>query len=174
MGKKIKILSIFLLIFIGLLLFFSLRQRAINKKSPPISPQTTLWPTFFQRPTFGPVATFTPAISPPLDKEGRIKISNVWVNNFYKAPQGINPSGDVLVADKSEFQIVFLPQFNQFMLSVLASPFSGVRKVAEEEFLKVLGVGRQEACRLNVVVNTPYFANPDYSNQDYPLSFCQK
>lgn len=163
MGKKIKILAIFLLIFIGLLLFFSLRQRAINKKLPPS-----------QRPTFGPVATFTPVISPPLDKGERIKISNVWVNNFYKAPQGINPSGDVLIADKSEFQIVFLPQFNQFMLSVLASPFSGVRKVAEEEFLKVLGVGRQEACRLNVVVNTPYFANPDYSKQDYPLSFCQK
>lgn len=141
-----------------------------SKKTTPVSPQLTptSFPTFIKRPTFTPA----PTISRSPTSWEKINISGVEVYNFYKTAKTINLQKDMLIIENDKFQIVYLPKFGKFLLSISSSPFPAVRREAEEEFLKVLKVDKKDACRLNVSVNTPYFANPDFAGKDFPLSFC--
>lgn len=107
-----------------------------------------------------PTPSLTTAVTPDITK---INISGVEVN----------PKGDSLIVDNEKYQIVYLSQFNKFLITVLGSPFNEIKNEAEREFLKVLGITEENACKLIVEVNTPEFANPEYSGTALRLSFCK-
>lgn len=153
-----------LLILLLILLLAKTSQRA-----PSVPSRPTPLPTFIKRPTFTPV----PVISKPAVDMEKITISEVEMDNFYKKGEKINPQNDILIEKKDNFQIVYLSQFNKFLISILSSPFETARKEAEVEFLTTLGITEEEACLLNVSITTPFFANPDYAGKDFPLSFCK-
>lgn len=117
-----------------------------------------------------PIPTIPVFITPVGDK---INISGITVNDFRKTPVEVNDKNDTLIVDNEKFQIVYLAQFNKFLITILSSPFEQVRKEGELEFLKVLGISQEDACKLTVEVNTTQFANPDFSGTAFPLSFCQ-
>lgn len=102
-----------------------------------------------------------------------IRIDEVIVDNFYQDNQIMNDNGDVSLATSEEFGIVFLPQYNLFIVSIIGSPFEEIRSQAEQALLQQLEVNEEEACKLNVVVNTPVWANEEESGITYPLSFCE-
>ena len=59
-----------------------------------------------------------------------------------------------------------------YQIVIIGSPFSTYRNEAENAFLSLLKISKDQACKMKVSVTTPYFANPDESGQTYPLSFC--
>lgn len=120
------------------------------------------------RPTVPVVATPTPY---PVSAK-RITVSGVEMNDFFASPKRIDSKGDVAFEETQDYQLVYIKPFNYFIVSVLGSPFEEARSKAEIAFLNSLGVSKEDACKLDVVVNTPSFANPDFAGKDYPLSFC--
>lgn len=157
-----KIIIVIPIAFIALMAFYWLRP-----KSETMVPSTSV------RPTATPFSQ--PSIIPTTDLQGKkITISGVDVDNFYLNSESNNNQEDILIKNTVAFQIVYLKKQNKFLLSIRSSPFTQKRAEAEEQFLKTLGIERQEACRLNVTITTPFFANPDYAGQEFSLSFCKK
>ncbi len=102
----------------------------------------------------------------------KVIVGETETKNFYKSAQSINESGSAVVNKSQGYEIVYTPEFSQFNITVLGSPFTETRKLAENKFIETLGINTETACKLNVVVSTPYFANPNESGQSYGLSFC--
>lgn len=150
MIKKILIIGILLLLVVaGLLTIY----KQVAKVGKPTS--TTSQPVF---------------ITPVGEK---INISGVTINDFRKSNVAANNKADTLIVDNEKYQIVYLSQFNKFLITVLGSPFEEIRNEAEKEFLNVLGVSESDACKLTVEVNTTEFANPEFSGTAFSLSFCK-
>lgn len=84
-----------------------------------------------------------------------------------------NNQGDSLIVNKSSYQIIYHKNLDQFMISILKSPFEDIRQIAEQEFLQITQADVATVCKLDAVVTTPYFANPDLAGKIFPLSFCQ-
>lgn len=104
-------------------------------------------------------------------KTGRIEISGVWVNDFLKEVD--SKKTFVTIVKNKNYHIFFLPKQKGFVISITSSPFEKQRNKAEEEFLKALGIDKGGACKLNVDVTTPSFANPEEAGRIFKLSFCQ-
>lgn len=159
--ERKKILT---LLFIGSLIFvslFLLLSSMFTGKTPVQKPP-------FPTPT--PVAIPRRPTAPPKEK---INISGVLVNNFLQNPKRVDKSGDIFILETQEYRLIYFSKYNSFLISIFSSPFPKVKKQAEEDFLRALGISEIESCRLNVSVTTPYFANPDYSGKDWSLSFCE-
>lgn len=87
-------------------------------------------------------------------------------------PSQLNKQGDRLLAQTKEYNIVFQPTFNSYLIVIYGSPFETVRKEAETEFMRQLNLSQKDTCELNVRVSTPYYINPNEADKIYPLSFC--
>lgn len=72
------------------------------------------------------------------------------------------------------FQISIIPSTKEYSILVLGYPFNQFRTEAENTFLTLLKISKEQACKLKVSVYTPYFANPDESGKIYSLSFCSQ
>lgn len=88
------------------------------------------------------------------------------------SPTVINPQGDTSLVDTDRFQINFIPRYNQYQVSVLASPFEAVRREAEDALADYLQAPPEQLCQLNIAISTPAFVNPEQSGKIYPLSIC--
>ena len=88
-------------------------------------------------------------------------------------PQILNSQGDRLIKQNPNYHLIFSPEFNQYLISVLGSPFEKYRQEAENELLNALRIDTRSACQLKIVITTPFFANPDESGRYYKLSFCE-
>jgi hypothetical protein len=116
-----------------------------------------------------------PAVSrKPVVLPEKIEISGISVNNFNKDPKEIDSFGDVFITGGEEFDIIYFPNTKNFSINILSSPFRDMQLKAEEVFLKKLGITKEQACLLPVDVGTPFYANPDESGKQFPLSFCSK
>jgi len=165
--KNLIFIAVLVIFLIGLILL-SIFLRSPPKTGPEISPSVTVRPTFTSQPT---VSFQT---SPTILQVPTIMISQVPVNDFFQTGKTVNKNGDVLITDNNQFQILYLKPFNQFLISILSPSFEEARIKAERQFLLSLNISMEEACRLNVRLNTPQFVNPDLAGRDYPLSFCRK
>ena len=54
---------------------------------------------------------------------------------FFQNPK-INERGDVTFVDRQNFQILYFSNENEFLISILDSPFEENRQEAEKEMLK--------------------------------------
>ncbi len=79
-----------------------------------------------------------------------------------------------LLAQEQEYQILYQEAYDSFLVSINTAPFEEVRKKAEQRFLSLIESPESVACALRVEVVTPNFANPEFSGQKFPLSFCKK
>ncbi len=70
------------------------------------------------------------------------------------------------------FQIIFISKEKQYQIFINNSPFDTYRTQAENAFLSLLNISKEEACKLKVTIGTPYFVNPNEAGQIYSLSFC--
>lgn len=103
----------------------------------------------------------------------KITVGDVTTNNFYKQGKEADKQGDWLIVDKPEYQILYFEANSSFLISILKSPFPTVRPKAEAGFLTALAISKVDACKLNVTLTTPSFANPNESGKSYKLSFCE-
>lgn len=122
----------------------------ITQKNPPQSGQTFLTPSPAQK----------------------IRINNIQVNNIVEGKSPNPDYGNIEFSKSENFVINYFPEGEYFQIGILNSPFKDVRKTAETEFLKKLGITEVQACTLKVEITTPFFANPSEAGAPYPLSFC--
>jgi hypothetical protein len=122
-------------------------------------------------PTPAPVPTETPALSRPTGE--KMSLGGVEIKNIYQDEIKTDSRGDTLFAQSKDYQIYYFAKENQFLISVLSSPFTAKREIAEKKFLELTGADETKACQLNVVVSTPTFVNQKEAGQNYGLSFCK-
>lgn len=87
-------------------------------------------------------------------------------------PRAIDSNGTTRIYEERGFTITFFPSNQEYVISITGSPFEDIRAQAETLFLQKLLISRAQACVLKVSINTPHFANPDFSGKVLPLSFC--
>ena len=169
MNKK---LLLFLIIGLGvlILLIANLFQKnnSINKSLLNPTPTVVIPPNYSNQVKIPSYVTIDQV-------NNKAIISNVKMNNFFNSANILNKEGDMQVSDatNSGYNITYLSQFNEFLISINKSPFDQFRIQAENNFLTKLGINQQEACKLTVVITTPRFVNPNQAGQNYSLSFCQ-
>lgn len=146
-NKKIKLKSVHLLVFAVILLIVSLLTASKGGLSKIVN----------------------------LDKQSlnRIKISGVMVANFInESSSGESPSY-YSIAKTADYHIFFMQADELFFISITSYPFDEHRGVAEQKLLEVLAISEDDACKLNVDITTPAYANPDRAGEVYNLSFCK-
>jgi len=111
---------------------------------------------------------------PSIPTSEKIVLNGVKMDNFYYKAFSIGPIGDTLIDNSSTYKVVYYPIDKAFLISILGSPFDSVRKVAEQAFLKDLGITQADACKLSVYITTPAAYNPSEAGTNYTLSFCSK
>jgi ABC-type lipoprotein release transport system permease subunit len=173
MDKNRQILILFVAIVIlslvAVLFLFSGGKKEDGKKMISVSPTKIIYPTSWQTPKED--KTPTPTLYIP---KGRIKIDSVLVNDIYEKPILINDEKDVKFAANENYEFVYQPKYHKFIITILGKPFLSLINQASEDFVKVLGVEKAEACKFNVDIGTVAFANPEYAGRRYTLSFCKK
>ncbi|MFC1625584.1 hypothetical protein ACFL1Q_00880 [Patescibacteria group bacterium] len=162
MNKKRLIIFLIFLVII-LLVFFLIKNRK-KAVSDSIQPNESNLPQF------------TPPPSTPLTKQedtSSTTVSGVKMRDFYKTASKIDEAGDMLLFGKEEYSIYFFPNEKHFLITILKSPFQEIRLQAEKEFLKLLDISEEDACKLNSNVVTPRFANSEEAGKYFKLSFCE-
>lgn len=79
-----------------------------------------------------------------------------------------------LLVNEEGYQIIYQEKGDFFLISISGSPFNEVRQRAEQRFLSLTAAPPKVACELNVKIVTPQWANPNFSEQTFSLSFCQE
>lgn len=155
-----KLIIFGLIFFLILLVVYLLLLIPSGRVIPDSEPAATPVPGLRQ-----PTLTFVPP-------NKKIKIGEVEVNNFYAIARFVSEDDNVNIVSNDRYQISYIGRGNYFQISLTGSPFDKVREEAENEFVKILGISKEEACLLPVNLTTPQYANPEYAGEIFPLSFC--
>lgn len=83
------------------------------------------------------------------------------------------PQKEFATDNQNSYKIVYDPNYDYYIISVLGTPFDKIRIQAEQALIKKLKLSETAACsQIKVHIGAPYFANPD-QNQTYDtFSFC--
>ncbi len=102
--------------------------------------------------------------------------SKVTVNNFYANPVETS-TGMVTINRDTDLATYFYNEIgNKFTITLNEATFEDFTKkkpLAEQEFLKLLGVTEEQACNLNVEVLNGGSFDPKLSGEVFSLSFCK-
>ncbi|MEX2008369.1 MAG: hypothetical protein WD850_02700 [Candidatus Spechtbacterales bacterium] len=82
--------------------------------------------------------------------------------------------GDMKFPDRVGYKILYFQETKRFQITITDPPFDEFRQAAEQDFLRVLDINEQQACRLDVTIRTPLYANPNLAGQVFFLSFCKE
>lgn len=159
MKSKLPLIIFTSLIIVACVVLIALVTFRFSSKELPQSPSIIL-------PTPLPITV-------PIPTGKTIEVSGVTVKNPYISPVEIDPKGDSLMQKDPVYSLVYLKPFEEFIISITASPFEENRKKAEQAFLLRMGVTQEDACKLKVTITTPLSINPNEAGNKYPLSFCQ-
>jgi hypothetical protein len=89
-------------------------------------------------------------------------------------PYSPNKSQTILFEENTGgYKISYFSKTQEYLISVLKSPFSYYRTQAEIAFLKEVGIASDEACLKKITITTPSFINPEEAGQIYKLSYCK-
>lgn len=169
MNKKIIILGLAILLILFLAIYIFIGWTKIlppaNKPSPSATPVVQKFPTA--------TVTNMPLPSGMDFSSEKMEVAGITINNIYKNNTGMNRDYDIQFFKNENYELVFLSHYQKFIITIVGSPFQMYIKPAEEEFIKALGISKEQACNLNVEIGTVIFANPDYAGKTYLLSFCR-
>ena len=126
------------------------------------------------RATTPPQVTVSPSptqVAVPTPAGDTTVSSGQEIKNPYKGAKETTVRGDALTVTNDRYQIVYLGQFDEFIIDVLQELFEENRRLAEGDFLQRIGVNERDACFLKVTVNPPI--KEGELQPKYRLSFCQ-
>lgn len=119
-----------------------------------------------------PIAVPTPTgVLIELPEEETIESSGVKINNPFRSPKKLTVQGDVLFEETPVYHMVYLKQFDEFLITIEKEPFEENRQQAESFFLAKLGITKEEACDLQVTVSPP--KKEGELSPSHRLSFCE-
>lgn len=91
------------------------------------------------------------------------------------APVSTAPQQEFATDSQHSYQIVYDPNYNFYIISILNTPFDTIRLQAEQDLIKKLNISQDQACaKIKVHIGSPYFANPDQTQSYDTFSFCAK
>ncbi|MFA5926096.1 MAG: hypothetical protein WC831_04130 [Parcubacteria group bacterium] len=97
----------------------------------------------------------------------------VAVNNIQKNPvEKIAFDGSVVFAKSDNYAMSYYPPDQGFIVTIENPNLDLARSQAEDEFIKLLGVDKEQACLLKVTLNVPFGVSEKAAGQNYGLSFC--
>lgn len=134
----------------------------INQSTGPTFIPTTPTLTITKAPVITP--------NPSLTAKTPFSQTNTIINNI----KNVDTQNDRIIVQNDSYVALYQPKFNDFLISITSTPFTQLRQLAEQDFLDKLQLTKDQACKLDVKITTPYFANPDIAGEIFPLSFCQK
>lgn len=88
-------------------------------------------------------------------------------------PYTVNDTKKIYVVDDAPYSITANKDSSYYKILITKAPFQKYRLEAEQKFLEQMNLTTQQACKLDVEITTPRFANPQEAGQIYKLSFCQ-
>jgi hypothetical protein len=100
----------------------------------------------------------------------------VETKNFYKTALRVDEREALLIEQADEYVITYFRQAGRFKI-IITTPFKDealkAREKAEQEFLTILAIGKNDACKLNPMII--FLKNEDEYLVDniFSLSFCQ-
>jgi hypothetical protein len=164
--RKIVIIGFVIVVILILLVLIVGRK---EKGTPKVIPT----PTQGVQPYVSGAPRTTGSIVQPLPTTtaGKIVIHDVPVTDFMSGAKP-NDIGDMVVAENTEYQLVYQSRSKRFLLSILGTPFDTAQVTAEEGMLKDLGISKEDACWLGIMETTPLFANPEYAGKVFNPTFC--
>jgi hypothetical protein len=165
--RRALIFTVVIALVLGICLLAYLVFLRVKGKSPlpvlPLPPSPTIMPLH------------PPVVTPPQSIGDTITIGttkgSVVVKNFYKSAVEVRDFG-VLVRRTNEYDLVYFPGGSTFLMTISSQPVEAAVRTAEKEFIEVLGVNEQDACRLQVAITVPFSTDPAYAGKEYGLSFC--
>jgi hypothetical protein len=102
----------------------------------------------------------------------KVKVNNQTVNNFYKNPSYLYTQGSVVVEENTNYQIAYIANEGKFIITIFAND-SVSKGLAEQAFLRKLGVNESTACKLNTLVQIYTDSNASAPPIISNLSFCK-
>lgn len=96
----------------------------------------------------------------------------VTMNNLYKDPISHLSDNGVEFKENSYYYMAYYPQGNAFIIAMMNADIETARQMAEKDFLEILGISKDDACKLNVSLTVPMSVNAEAAGGDYHLSFC--
>ena len=93
----------------------------------------------------------------------------VTINNFYKFPLVIDQEF-LILQNTDQYQINYDTETDQFYIYFSNSPSTALQNQVENDFLNLLGISQNDACKLNVAEGFPGYLPVASQQQD--LSFC--
>lgn len=99
--------------------------------------------------------------------------NKIVMNDFLDYPVRTLDGGVLYLADTLDYGITYWPANKEFRIAVLLTPVKDKSLAAEKEFLNVLGISAEQACKLNVKVVGHYSVDDQFLNDaEYAPSFC--
>lgn len=113
--------------------------------------------------------------SPELQKQGKVALptsqGDIAINDPYK--QSLKTiAGNADLKNTSDYEIVYLGEQKSFVISLYGQNLNDARNKAEQAFLDLTGVSRDDACKITVTLGVDPSANKDAAGKNYGLSFC--
>lgn len=182
MNSKRILLIIFIVLLIGLIIFF-----IFFRNSPTPNDQTNTNGDGSSTSDLGsgsigsgnngtnnPPATST--LSTPQGSTFVIQTKNggVEVRNFYLDGPEIEGS-NVILRDNPEYHIEYVRTNSQFLVALLSYTLEQARIArtkAENDLVGLLGITKAKACDLDVTLTIPASYNENLAGKNYGLSFC--
>lgn len=95
----------------------------------------------------------------------------VTVNNFFKSARD-EGSRSFSLKETSDYSIGYFQPDNSFQIALISAPLQSSREKAESALLDILGISKNDACKLLLHQGVPHFVDKTLSGRNYGLSFC--
>src|SRR5690606_7392946 len=99
--------------------------------------------------------------------------TNNFLNNEDVEPVEGSLAGSYNLDINSESYNIFYSEVdNTFTISLLNTPLEETREQAQNRLLDLLGVPKDQLCRLKTMVTVPYWLNEELAGKNLGISFC--
>lgn len=109
----------------------------------------------------------------PIPQPGDVILDGIAVHDFKKTAARTTDSGEVILDENDQYQIVFYESIQEFKIFINGDNFEQSRAAAEQSFLQKLQIDEASGCRLFVEEFIPQSAQNEYAGQTFGLSFCE-
>jgi hypothetical protein len=90
-----------------------------------------------------------------------------------KAISAPDELGNVLLAEDSAYMIEYFSKDEVFNITLLGTNLLEARVAAQGRLLEILGISKEDACKIKTNVGAPFGVNEELSGKNLGLSFCE-
>ena len=170
--KNTFILGVLVVVVLGLVAGgFWLYKNSNSGGTPPAPDSNSNSNSDFPAPASGSVPVVSENFPDTSLLDLAAKDGVVTVKNFYKNIVA-SEEDSLVIARTTEYFITYQKTQNYFWIAITGGDFKQSRLEAESAILTLLGISKEDACRLDISVGAPYGSQIP-AGEKSGLSFCQ-